>query len=227
MFHQIAEHWNKGNLHSGLAALQYDGDVTDPDWKAALKMFKGAVERFEPNEFPVMEVEWPFVIRDEAIFGVPELAGIVDLVVYMDVEDITAFEERWAVTLGFAGTYLLDYKTHPGGRRPSNMVEKDFYDEQFTLYQMAYKEVVGTQPQGLIARHVVNHKTLTDASFPHTFIPYPTEVERERFRRNMVERRRRRELLGEDSINRSACFTNFGMCPHAISGACLMMPEGR
>jgi hypothetical protein len=241
-FHKILEYYYQGKLEN----VALDADPSNYTWNEALRLFSSYRLLFPPNEFTRV-VACEHIInagvtekhslpsswdteqvtksrRCKEKFGVPELGGIVDMVVDIEEPHLSVLKRTRVFSESMEpGRYLLDTKTKT--KRHSDMELRFFRDIQFATYMMLAEDDPEIGPvKGMIASAIIRHVKLEDKkSFVSTVVPPPTDDMRDFVKSTLT----RCFEMREDSFRRgrevpanSEFCEMYDGCPHLANGTC-------
>lgn len=242
LFHKLLEIYYKGDFDK--VVLSYE-KPTDPNWLEATRLFSAYRELFPATEFgKVVACEiisnhgargWENPANRTTedveksrecmeIFGVPELGGIIDMVVDIDEAALEVLKASRMFHDGLEpGRYLLDTKTKK--QRATNMEIQFLRDLQFQTYMVMAERDPSLGPvKGMIANAVIRHTKLEDKkSFVSTVVPPPAAYHREFVKKTLTKAYRMREdslRHGDTSPANPEWCSIYGGCPHQDNGLC-------
>lgn len=242
LFHRLLEIYYLGKFDQYV--ISYHNDQ-DPYWLEACRLFTAYRELFPANEFgKVIACEriinfgtYNWQDRDkmttediekarecERIFGVPELGGIIDMIVDIDADSLEVLKKSRMFHDGLEpGCYLLDTKTKK--QRATDMEIQFFRALQFQLYMMLAETDPTLPPvKGFIANAVIRHKKLEDKkSFVSTIVPPPAEYHRKFVKNNLTRMYRMRQdaiRAGDPSPANIEWCESYAGCPYVNNGMC-------
>jgi hypothetical protein len=236
-FHKIMEYYYQGKLDGVALDANTAGNYA---WQEALRLFAGYRLLFPPDEFTrvvacehiinagvsekhTLRSSWSteLVLRSRLCqdkFGVPELGGIVDMIVDIEEPQLSRLKEARVFSESMEpGRYLLDTKTKK--QRNEGMEVRFLRDIQFATYMMLAEDDPTVGPvKGLIASVVIRHKKLEDKkSFFSTVVPPLCETNRDFVKKTLTkchEMRDYQRSKGNESPANSEWCDMYDGCRH-------------